>query len=68
MDRDLDLNTIESFRDQIKEENIALMLSGASTLHFTLYTSFGCTEFFEFELFNSEVNEELVQVVIEDQW
>ncbi|XP_048375433.1 nephrocystin-4 isoform X2 [Sphaerodactylus townsendi] len=47
-----DLQIIEAYRERIKAESIASMLSQAITTHHTLYAMFGTTEFFEFVLKN----------------
>uniref|UniRef100_A0A670IMT0 Nephrocystin 4 n=1 Tax=Podarcis muralis TaxID=64176 RepID=A0A670IMT0_PODMU len=47
-----DLQIIEAYRERIKAESIASMLSQAITTRHTLYATFGTAEFFEFALKN----------------
>ncbi|XP_044275577.1 nephrocystin-4 [Varanus komodoensis] len=47
-----DLQVIEAYRERIKAESIASMLSKAITTCHTIYTTFGTAEFFEFALKN----------------
>ncbi|XP_063001423.1 nephrocystin-4 [Elgaria multicarinata webbii] len=47
-----DLQIIEAYRERIKAESIASMLSQAMTTPHTLYATFGTAEFFEFALKN----------------
>ncbi|VDL92657.1 unnamed protein product [Schistocephalus solidus] len=66
LDRATELDMIDTFRTSVKRENILSMLTGAATLRYALHTSFGSTEFFEFELHNPEGQEDNVQVLIDD--
>nr|VZI29943.1 unnamed protein product [Spirometra erinaceieuropaei] len=65
-DRATELDIIDTFRTSVKRENILSMLTGAATLKYALHTSFGSTEFFEFELHNPENQEDHAQVLIDD--
>uniref|UniRef100_A0A8D0BTR4 Nephrocystin 4 n=1 Tax=Salvator merianae TaxID=96440 RepID=A0A8D0BTR4_SALMN len=47
-----DLQIVEAYRERIKAESIATMLSRAITTRHTLYATFGTAEFFEFALKN----------------
>ncbi|XP_069775150.1 nephrocystin-4 [Narcine bancroftii] len=47
-----DLQIIEAYREQTKAESISKMLSQAITTQFTLYSTLGNAEFFEFKLKN----------------
>ncbi|XP_042334258.1 nephrocystin-4 isoform X2 [Sceloporus undulatus] len=47
-----DLQIIEAYRERIKVESIASMLSQAITTRHTVYATFGAAEFFEFALKN----------------
>ncbi|KAH8861988.1 Nephrocystin-4 [Schistosoma japonicum] len=60
------LNMITQYRDQKKRELIELMINNATIIEHELYTSFGCTEFFEYQLKNSYNIEDTVSVSIED--
>lgn len=47
-----DLQVIEAYREQLKAQSINKMLSLAITTQFTLYSTLGNAEFFEFTLKN----------------
>ncbi|BHF57690.1 Nephrocystin-4 [Sparganum proliferum] len=64
-DRATELDIIDTFRTSVKRENILSMLTGAATLKYALHTSFGSTEFFEFELHNPENQEDHAQELLE---
>ncbi|XP_066493528.1 nephrocystin-4 [Tiliqua scincoides] len=61
-----DLQIIEAYRERIKAESIAGMLSRAITTHHTLYAMFGTTEFFEFALKNPYNIQHTVTIQIEN--
>ncbi|TPP62242.1 hypothetical protein FGIG_03100 [Fasciola gigantica] len=65
-DKALELNTICNYREQKKKEQIERMLSRAQIIEHCLETSFGCTEFLEFQLTNPNNHEETVRIDIED--
>ncbi|KAF6774006.1 hypothetical protein AHF37_06389 [Paragonimus kellicotti] len=66
-DRALELSTIHHYREQKKREQIERMLANVATIVYDLEISFGCTEFFEFELKNPGSNEDTVHICIEDE-
>nr|XP_056721121.1 nephrocystin-4 [Euleptes europaea] len=61
-----DLQIIEAYRERIKAESIAGMLSQAITTHHTLYAMFGTTEFFEFALKNPYSVQHTVTIEIDN--
>ncbi|TGZ72058.1 hypothetical protein CRM22_002312 [Opisthorchis felineus] len=65
MDRSEELNITERYRNQKRQEQIERMLSIPTTFEHCLYTSFGCTEFFEFELCNPSEQEDVIEISIE---
>ncbi|KAJ7306526.1 hypothetical protein JRQ81_009885 [Phrynocephalus forsythii] len=60
-----DLQLIEAYRERVKAESIASMLSRAITTHHTLYASFGTAEFFEFALKNPHGVQHTVTIQID---
>ncbi|KAF7255332.1 hypothetical protein EG68_08220 [Paragonimus skrjabini miyazakii] len=66
-DRALELSTIHHYREQKKREQIERMLANVTTIVYDLEISFGCMEFFEFELKNPDSNEDTVHICIEDE-
>ncbi|KAA3677321.1 nephrocystin-4 [Paragonimus westermani] len=67
IDRALELSTIHHYREQKKREQIERMLANVATIVYDLDVSFGCTEFFEFELKNPGSNEDTVHICVEDE-
>ncbi|CAH8492273.1 unnamed protein product [Heterobilharzia americana] len=65
-EKKLQLDTINHYREQKKRELIEFMINNASTIEHDLYTSFGCTEFFEYQLKNPYHIEDNVCIKIED--
>ncbi|KAG5451761.1 Nephrocystin-4, partial [Clonorchis sinensis] len=65
MDKSEELNITERYRNQKKQEQIERMLSIPTIVEHCLYTSFGCTEFFEFELCNPSEQEDVLEISIE---
>ncbi|KER24747.1 hypothetical protein T265_14342, partial [Opisthorchis viverrini] len=60
-----ELNITERYRNQKRQEQIERMLSIPTTVEHCLYTSFGCTEFFEFQLCNPSEQEDVIEISIE---
>ncbi|KAK4469874.1 hypothetical protein MN116_007382 [Schistosoma mekongi] len=60
------LNIISQYREKKKHELIELMINNATIIEHELYTSFGCTEFFEYQIKNSYNIEDIISVNIED--
>uniref|UniRef100_A0A5K4F5E9 DUF1619 domain-containing protein n=2 Tax=Schistosoma mansoni TaxID=6183 RepID=A0A5K4F5E9_SCHMA len=60
------LDTISHYRDQKKHELFERIINKATTIEHELSTSFGCTEFFEYQLKNPFNIEDTVNVNIED--
>ncbi|CAH8511390.1 unnamed protein product [Schistosoma bovis] len=60
------LDTISHYRDQKKHELFERLINKATTIEHELFTSFGCTEFFEYQLKNPFNIEDTVNVNIED--
>ncbi|CAH8517018.1 unnamed protein product [Schistosoma guineensis] len=60
------LDTISHYRDQKKHELFERIINKATTIEHELFTSFGCTEFFEYQLKNPFNIEDTVNVNIED--
>ncbi|VDQ11938.1 unnamed protein product, partial [Trichobilharzia regenti] len=65
-EKKLQLDTISHYREQKKRELIEQMITGATTIEHNLYTSFGCTEFFEYQLKNPYNVEDTICATIED--
>nr|XP_020655673.1 nephrocystin-4 isoform X2 [Pogona vitticeps] len=61
-----DLQLIDAYRERLKAERIASMLSRAITTHHTLYASFGTAEFFEFSLKNPHNVQHTVTIQIDN--
>ncbi|CAH8481011.1 unnamed protein product [Schistosoma turkestanicum] len=61
------LDTISQYRDKKKHELFERLINNATTIEHELHTSFGCTEFFEYQLKNPFNSDDNVNVNIEDK-
>ncbi|VEL40169.1 unnamed protein product [Protopolystoma xenopodis] len=61
------LGLINNYRERVKKEHIALLLRGASILEHVLNTSFGASEFFEYQLKNPYNREVTISISIDDE-
>ncbi|KAL3318879.1 Nephrocystin-4, partial [Cichlidogyrus casuarinus] len=66
-DKALELSLVSQFRDRMKDTLLRDMLNSASRMDHVLSTSFGVTEFFEFQLENAANHERNVAIEIQDE-